>query len=54
MRYFELLITGLILVVVSSFIALLVRVKPNWGDVFFGYIPGPGIVANGGVYLAVG
>lgn len=54
MRMFELLIGLLVLVVLGSFVALLVEVKPKWNDVFHGYIPSSGIVNNGGIYIAVG
>lgn len=54
MRMFELVIGVLVLVVLASFIALLVKVEPNWGDAFFGYIPGPGMIDNGGLFIAVG
>ncbi|KAL8279243.1 hypothetical protein RQP46_008280 [Phenoliferia psychrophenolica] len=54
MRMFELVIGLLVLTVLGSFVALLVKVSPVWKDVFFGYVPGPGIVRGGGLYIAVG
>ncbi|GAA5924942.1 uncharacterized protein JCM15063_005773 [Sporobolomyces koalae] len=54
MRLFELLLGLLVLVVLASFVALLVEVKPVWKDAFHGYIPSSGIVDNGGIYIAVG
>ncbi|BGP22227.1 metal iron transporter [Rhodotorula toruloides] len=54
MRYFELLIGVLVIVVLASFVAMLVKVGPVWKDVFLGYVPGSGIVGNGGIYIAVG
>lgn len=54
MRMFELFIGVLVLTVLGSFVALLVKVSPVWKDVFFGYVPGPGIVRVGGLYIAVG
>lgn len=54
MRLFEAFIGALVLVVLGSFVAILVKVSPDWGDVFFGYVPGPGIIQNGGLYIAVG
>lgn len=38
----------------GSFVALLVKVSPIWRDVFYGYVPGPGIVAPGALYISVG
>lgn len=54
MRCFELLIGLLVLTVLGSFVALLVRVSPTWKDVFHGYVPSSGIVRGGGIYIAVG
>ncbi|KPV76894.1 uncharacterized protein RHOBADRAFT_51878 [Rhodotorula graminis WP1] len=54
MRIFELLIGLLVLCVLASFVALLVKVSPVWKDVFFGYVPRSGIIEGGGIYIAVG
>ncbi|SGY68165.1 BQ5605_C004g02859 [Microbotryum silenes-dioicae] len=54
MRMFELLIGLLVMTVLGSFVALLVKVSPVWKDVFHGYVPGPGIIRGGGLYVAVG
>jgi metal iron transporter len=54
MRCFEFLIGVLVVVVLGSFVALLVKVDPVWKDVFYGYVPGPGIIRGGGLYIAVG
>lgn len=57
MRVFELFIGALVLVVLASFVALIVRVSPTWvgkEGVFFGYLPGSGIVRGGGLYIATG
>lgn len=54
MRIFEFFIGGLVLVVLASFVALLVRVSPVWKDAFRGYVPSSGIVSNGALYIAVG
>lgn len=54
MRMFELVIGLLVLAVLGSFVALLVKVSPVWKDVFHGYVPGPGIVRGGGLYISVG
>lgn len=54
MRMFELLIGLLVACVLACFVAMLVKVGPDWGDVFLGYVPSSGIFANGGIYIAVG
>ncbi|GAA5867701.1 hypothetical protein JCM3774_003382 [Rhodotorula dairenensis] len=54
MRMFELLIGLLVLCVLACFVAMLVKVGPDWGDVFLGYVPSSGIFNNGGIYIAVG
>ncbi|GAA5844881.1 hypothetical protein JCM9279_000029 [Rhodotorula babjevae] len=54
MRVFELLIGLLVLCVLASFVALLVKVSPVWKDVFLGYVPRSGIIKGGGIYIAVG
>ncbi|ORY90855.1 natural resistance-associated macrophage protein-domain-containing protein [Leucosporidium creatinivorum] len=54
MRVFEFFIGALVIVVLGSFVALLVKVDPIWKDVFRGYVPGPGIIRGGGLYIAVG
>jgi metal iron transporter len=54
MRLFEMLIGILVLIVLGSFVALLVKVSPVWSVAFKGYVPGSGIVKDGGLYIAVG
>jgi hypothetical protein len=54
MRLFELMIGVLVLTVLGSFVALLVKVSPVWKDAFRGFVPGSGIVKDGGLYIAVG
>ncbi|KAI5478528.1 metal iron transporter [Pseudohyphozyma bogoriensis] len=54
MRLFEAMIGLLVLCVLGSFVALLVKVSPVWKDVFHGYVPGPGFIRGGGLYVAVG
>jgi len=54
MHMFEIALCTLVMIVLASFVVLLVRVKPDWGDVFHGYIPGSGVINNGGLYIAVG
>ncbi|GAA5831141.1 hypothetical protein JCM11251_005159, partial [Rhodosporidiobolus azoricus] len=54
MRCFELLIGLLVLTVLGSFVALLVKIGPVWKDVFYGYVPRSGIIRGGGIYIAVG
>lgn len=51
---FEILISVMILVVLSSFVVLLVRLSPDWSDVFDGYLPSSSLVAPGALYIAVG
>jgi metal iron transporter len=51
---FEALIGLLVLTVFASFITLLVKVSPAWAHVFRGYVPSSTIIANGGLYIAVG
>lgn len=54
MRIFEFSVGLLVLVVLGVFVALIVKVSPDWRNVFHGFVPGPGIVDNGGLYIAVG
>lgn len=54
MRCFEVLLAVLVLVVFVSFTVLLVKIGPHWADVFHGYLPTHGVVANGALYIAVG
>lgn len=44
----------MVLIVLSSFIVLIVRLSPDWGDVFNGYLPSSTLVGPGALYLAVG
>lgn len=53
-RAFELLIGFLVLIVLSCFIALLVKVDPNWADVFDGYVPSSTIVGSKALYVSIG
>lgn len=43
----------LVIIVLGSFVALLVKVNPNYSDVFRGYVPSPEMIASGGLYSAV-
>lgn len=54
MHIFEFFIGCLVLAVLVIFVILLVRVEPDWGDAFRGYIPSSGIINNGALYVAVG
>lgn len=54
MRAFELLIGTLVLAVLGIFIALLVRVGPDWEQVFRNYLPNPGVINDGGLYVGIG
>lgn len=51
---FEVLISLLVLTVLAAFIILVVRLSPDWGDVFHGYIPSHTIVSGGALYISVG
>lgn len=51
---FEILISIIVLTVLSSFVVLIVRLSPDWGDVFDGYLPSSTLVGPGALYLAVG
>lgn len=51
---FEVLISVMVLTVLSSFVVLLVRLSPDWSDVFDGYLPSSTLVAPGALYIAVG
>lgn len=37
-----------------SFMVLLDLIKPDWGDVFFGYVPSATLVKPGALYIGVG
>ena len=54
MRFFELAIAALVITVLASFITLIVRINPDWGQVFLGYVPSGGIFKNSGLFNAVG
>lgn len=53
---FELIIVALVLAVFCCFAVLVVKVGPDWGDAFFGYVPskqvfGPGWVPSSSLFL---
>lgn len=52
-RLFEMLIGALVLIVLACFIVLLVRVQPDWGDVFYGYVPTSHLVSPGSLYVSI-
>lgn len=52
-RLFEMLIGILVMIVLSCFIVLLVRVDPDWGDVFYGYLPTSHLVESGSLYVSI-
>lgn len=54
MRAFEFFIGLLVIIVLGSFVALIVKVSPAWRDVFHGYVPSERIVSDGALYVAVG
>ncbi|KAG8911754.1 hypothetical protein FRC01_005541, partial [Tulasnella sp. 417] len=54
MRAFEVIIACLVLGVFVSFLILLVRIEPNWGHVFKGYLPSKVFGAPGALYTSIG
>lgn len=51
MMAFELIIVALVLAVFACFAVLVIKVDPDWGEAFFGYVPskrvfGPGLVVH--------
>ncbi|KAG8941736.1 hypothetical protein FRC04_004113 [Tulasnella sp. 424] len=54
MRTFEVIIACLVLAVFISFLVLLVRIQPDWPDVFKGYLPSKVLVAPGALYTSIG
>jgi len=53
-RILEWVIGGLVLAVIACYIALLAKVKPNWGDVFHGYVPSSTLVQSEALYASIG
>ncbi|TKY88065.1 hypothetical protein EX895_003161 [Sporisorium graminicola] len=53
-RLLEALIAALMFTVLACFIVLLVRIKPDWPDVFHGYLPSHHVVQSGALYVSVG
>lgn len=53
-RIFEFLIAVLVMIVLACYIALLVRTKPNWADVFYGYVPSSTLVEAEALYTGIG
>lgn len=43
-----------VLAVIACFVALLVRVDPNWADVFHGYVPSSTLVQSEALYAGIG
>lgn len=54
LRLFEFCVGCLVLVVISCLIALVVKVDPNWSDVFYGYVPSATVAQPGPLYVAIG
>ena len=52
-RLFEMIIGVLVLIVLVCFCVLLGRVRPNWGDVFHGYVPSSTIISSQGLYISI-
>lgn len=53
-RVLEWLIGALVLTVIACFIALLAKVQPNMGEVFFGYVPSHTLISPGALYASIG
>lgn len=53
-RLLEGLIAILVFIVLACFIVLLVRIKPDWPEVFHGYLPSHHVVQSGALYVSVG
>lgn len=51
---FEIFISALVLTVFASFLVLIIKLSPNWGDVFDGYLPSQAVVSSGALYVSVG
>lgn len=54
MRIFETGISVLVLAVFISFLVLLVRIEPDWPDVFKGYVPSGALGKPGALYTSIG
>ena len=54
LRFFEIGIGILVLVVLACFAILLHKVQPDWGEAFRDYLPNGGIFSSGGIYISVG
>lgn len=44
----------LVLCVLGSLVALVVKVGPEWKEVFRGYVPSSQVIRGGGLYASVG
>ncbi|UZJ54146.1 hypothetical protein CBS101457_003466 [Exobasidium rhododendri] len=53
-RILEWFIGGLVFAVIACYIALLVKVKPDWGNVFHGYIPSSTLIGPEALYASIG
>ncbi|ORX36391.1 natural resistance-associated macrophage protein-domain-containing protein [Kockovaella imperatae] len=54
MVFFEIVIVSLVLCVFASYLVLLHLVKPDWGQVFLGYVPSKTLFQPGALYTGVG
>lgn len=52
-RLFELLIGVLVIIVLVCFCILLGHVEPDWGDVFYGYVPSKTVFTSKGLYVSI-
>ncbi|KAJ3059039.1 hypothetical protein HK102_010185, partial [Quaeritorhiza haematococci] len=55
LRTFEFVVIGLIVVVAACFVVLLVKSRPDWLEVAWGFVPSSGVVRDGNaLYVAMG
>ncbi|KAF5374314.1 hypothetical protein D9758_004632 [Tetrapyrgos nigripes] len=54
LRWFELLIGGLVFAVMICLCTIISRVELDWADVFLGYLPSKYVFPNGAGYVSVG
>ena len=52
-RLFEAFIGILVLVVLACFAVLIARGRPDWSDVFYGYVPSETVVSSSGLYVSI-
>ncbi|CAE6494989.1 unnamed protein product [Rhizoctonia solani] len=53
-RLFEIILMVLVFIVFGIFIVLLIKIKPNAGDVIVGYLPSKTLLQSGALYTSIG